>query len=335
MSQSSYFLALVFLGAVGPSLAADPQFELLHLLGAKQGVTPPVRFSGAAGKLVFGKPDPPLQYPSAVTADPQGRVWIADTGNRAVHMYDVARRKFNVLTGGGAVEFRCPAGIDSDSIGQIYVADACLARVFIFDSKGRFLRFLAGESAALLLGRPSALAVSRDRKTIYISDQARSKVVALNQEGERVGEWDSGLSADSSAALAVTPGRVFVLDSAQGLVRLFNSGGAPLGVLKWSQAKHITAFAYDPVRQLYFVGDGLHQTILIFDESGTHLGAFSQGGLSPTEMHAPSYLYADARGLVYAIDQLAAKVLVFREVNPPPRPSDPSASPPTFKRRNR
>lgn len=305
--------------AVSLAPAAGAEFELVRVLGAAGGVQPPQRFSGPAGKLIFGQPDLPLRTPDSLTVDPAGRVWITDRGTRSVHMYDTARRKFRVLKGNGITEFQCPAGIGSDSMGQIYVADACQTRVYVFDEKGRFLRYLFGDRERGLLGRPTALAVSRDRRTVYLADVEQQRVVAFNQDGERLNEWKTGGRRGDSIGLSLSPGRVYTLEGARDSVQMFNSGGAPVGVLHWAVAAGIAAFVHDPVRRMYYVAEGRNQTILAFQEDGTPAGAFGQEGKALGEMATPGFLAVDPAGLIYAIDPLHSKVLVFREKNAPPR----------------
>jgi hypothetical protein len=54
------------------------------------------------------------------------------------------------------------------------------------------------------------------------------------------------------------------------------------------------------------------QMVQVFDEAGVPVGAFGQAGSGPGEMHAPSYIYVDARQRIYVVDPENAKVLIFR-----------------------
>ena len=313
-----------------PVRGGEPvKYELLRVLGSSGGVRPPERFGGRYGKLLFGKPAPPLRVPDSVAVDPEGRVWITDRGTKSVHMFDNGRNRFKVIGGAGQLDFQCPAGIDSDSMGFVFVADRCLGRIFVFDRDAKFARFLAGGQAGLVLKRPTALAVSRDRKMIFVLDEACGKLVVLNAEGERLRGWDVPSEPGRSGAVAVSGGKAYVLGGKRNEIHMYSSTGSFLGVLKWDQARNVGAFAYDHDRRVFYAGDGLFRTILAFAESGDVIGAFGQTGPGPAQMESIESIYVDAAGRIYVVDSRNAKVLVFREEGagirtprePPERPT--------------
>ena len=311
-----------------------PVYELLRVLGSVAGVRPPERLSGRYGKLLFGKPAPPLLAPDSVTVDPRGRVWITDRGTRSVHMFDTSGNTFKVIGGNGLLDFQCPAGIDADSMGYIYVADSCLSKIFVFDRDGKFVRFLAGSDDDRVLKRPTALAVSRDRKIVFVLDAARSKLVVFNQEGEAVTEWDVDSEPGRASSVTAVDGKVYVLGGRTNEVSVFSGAGALLATMKWDQAKDMGAFAYDAERRIYFAGSNRLATVLAFGETGELIGAFGQRGAGVNEMSAPGSIYVDAIGQIYVVDTQNAKVLVFREKGAGKRAPRPPDSP-EFKRRGK
>ena len=129
--------------------------------------------TGGAAAIVIGQQDlnsygsgntsTSLSYPRAITFDPQGDLWVADTANLRVLEFPVA----NLITGGAAAialgqqginstayyntsstSLDWPVGLTFDSSGSLWITDA-----------NRVLEFLpsnltTGGSASLVLGQP-------------------------------------------------------------------------------------------------------------------------------------------------------------------------------------
>jgi DNA-binding beta-propeller fold protein YncE len=293
-------------------LAQAAEFEYLFTLGAKSGVNPAPKMAGRFGKLFFGAPEriSPLMVPAAVAVDREDRVWITDRGAASVHMFDLIEGQYKLLRGADKIAFQCPSGIDSDVNGSIYVADACSGLVFVFDREGSFVRLLVSNRAKQLLQGPTSMAVAPDLKSIYLADPPQHKVLVLNQEGQLIQEWRG---FDTPSALALTREKAFVLDTARHHVQVFSLSGKPMGSLTWPQAREPSAFAVDPERKLFFVGDPRFETVQVFDERGSSIGAFGQSGSGAGEVRVPSGIHIDFRGRIYVVDPLNGKVLVFRE----------------------
>lgn len=312
------WLAVAVLCLAGRSPAAaqqNRQFEYLFTIGAKEGVNPPKRFTGRFGKMVFGAPGrhSPLVAPSAVTVDPEQRIWIADPGSALVQMVDVLRNKFKTLRKAGDVMLQCPSGIASDMHGRIYVVDSCSGEIFVFDRDGIFLRRLVGGGTKRLLKRPWSVLVSRDLRSIYVTDPPRHKVVVFNQEGETVREWGGPEELGRPTALSAAWGRIYVLDSPRGRVQVYSPGGVLQKSLSWDRIRRPSSFAIDQERGLMFVGDPRYQLVHVFNKKGVEVSFFGQAGMGPGEIRTPSSLYVDAAHRIYLVDSLSGKVLVFRE----------------------
>lgn len=295
-----------------PAAAQPLTFEHMLTLGGQEGVNPHQRFTGRLGKLVFGKPEhvSPVMVPDSVTVDRDERVWITDRAAAGVHMFDVLVDKYKFLQGGGGLNFQCPAGIDSDGAGRIYVVDSCLGWVFIFERDGSFDRFLKTGTA---LKKPVGIAVSRDRRRIYISDAGRHQILVLNQEGELVSEWGGPEILNYPGTLTLGPNKVFVQDVNRRQVRAFSSLGDDLGPVSWDRPRAPGAFAYDSVSRRYFTTEALFGLVMALDGDGRILGAFSPQAPGEDKLRGVAGLYVDAWGRIYAIDSQNARVVVFRE----------------------
>ena len=119
-----------------------------------------------------------FNHPVDITIDREGMVYVVDSMNFRVQIFDKSGR-FNSSFGrhgDGTGDFGRPKGIAVDRDGNIYVADALFDTVQIFDRLGNFL--LNFGSVGKTAGRfwlPSGLFVD-DGNKIYVGDSYNSRV---------------------------------------------------------------------------------------------------------------------------------------------------------------
>ena len=125
-----------------------------------------------------GSGDGELNFPTNVFVDRQGRVYVADTLNFRVQVFDATGafvRTFGVL-GDGPGTFNRPKGVAVDSEGHIYVADAAFDNFQIFDAEGQLLLYVGrGGFDAGQFMLPAGLYID-DRDRIFVADQGNSRV---------------------------------------------------------------------------------------------------------------------------------------------------------------
>ena len=80
--------------------------------------------------------------PRAIAIDKQGRLFVTDTGNKRVQVFDGEGNFIAQFgkSGSGEGEFNEPVGISFDQAGNIYVADTWNQRIQVFDSSFKFVR---------------------------------------------------------------------------------------------------------------------------------------------------------------------------------------------------
>ena len=96
--------------------------------------------------IIAGPADPvsrvdTLLLPNAVTTDSNHRVFVADPGAKGVHVFDFIRSKYSLL-GGDSNRLQAPISLAVDSQDNLYVVDQVRRIVLIYDSAGRFRRYL-------------------------------------------------------------------------------------------------------------------------------------------------------------------------------------------------
>ena len=119
-----------------------------------------------------------FNFPTNLFVDGQSRLYVADTLNFRVQVFDADGRFLKTfgIQGDTPGTFNRPKGIGVDSEGHIYVADTSFNNFQIFDEAGQLLLFVGsggGGAGEFLL--PSGLYIdARDR--IYVADQGNSRV---------------------------------------------------------------------------------------------------------------------------------------------------------------
>ena len=125
-----------------------------------------------------GEGDGEFYFPSYVAVDKEGRIYVSDTLNFCVKIFDKDFKFIRRLGehGTGMGMFDRPKGVAVDSEGHIYVADAAFSNFQIFNSEGQLLLFVGSfgfEPGSFRL--PSGLFIdNRDR--IYVADSVNRRI---------------------------------------------------------------------------------------------------------------------------------------------------------------
>lgn len=121
-----------------------------------------------------------LKAPNAITADMDGNIYVVDTGNQRVQVYDKAGKFMKIFNGSsdgtGNSVFVNPRGIGIDSTGTIYVVSNLTHYIYGFDKDGK-QRFVFGGSGSEdeKFSLPNGLFVDEEGQ-IYITDTTNQRV---------------------------------------------------------------------------------------------------------------------------------------------------------------
>lgn len=310
-------LAACLLAGAPAGFGEELTYEHLFTLGTDAGVNPRSRLATGLGRLLFGAPErlSPVHIPRSVAVDDTGRIWIADEGARALHMFHVLGNEYMVIRKAGKVALRCPVGVDVDLHGRVYLVDACLRQIFVFDRTGEYLRRLLGKRNRHTLVAPSDIAVSIDLRRIYVTDPGRHEVLVFNQEGEEVGRLETSPERgglQTPLRLAVGLKDVYVLDTGARRVEVFDSRGNYSRSIRWGPVRRPSAFGIDRSTGLVYIGDPDYETVLVYSSRGRRISLIGQSGDAIDQFHKPYDIYVDTHGRVYVVDSLSRKVVVFR-----------------------
>jgi len=128
---------------------------------------------GAAGGE-FGQ----FSYPTYVTLDAEGNVFVADTLNSRVQKFDPEGNFITSIGKAGSNwgEFDKPKGVALDTFGNVYVVDTGWSNVQIFNPKGEILLFFGGRGPVPgMMKNPLSIAIDKNNR-IYVGDYLNHRI---------------------------------------------------------------------------------------------------------------------------------------------------------------
>jgi len=258
----------------------------------------------------------------------QGKVYVSDSVQRAVVLFDIPGKKFRLIGTTKPGLLSKPLGIDVAANGHIFVADISALRIMEYDANGEFIRRMGSRE---VFTRPTDLTVSSDGTRLYVVDTggvesnthnivvfdlATGEVIkTIGQRGTKENEFNLPLQIATHQ-----DGNWYVVDGGNFRVQAFNSDDSfkfSFGAIgrypgQFSRPKGI---ATDAAGNIYVV-DSAFGNIQIFNNKGELLMFMGQRGQSgiPGSYMLPSGIDVDEDGRIYIVDQFFRKVDVFRPV---------------------
>jgi uncharacterized protein (TIGR03663 family) len=228
------------------------------------------------GPLAYG--DGQFQEPWGIAVAEDGRVYVADTWNHRIQVFDQVG---NLLTKWGTYGqtgttsslLYGPRDIAIDGSGRVLVTDTGNKRVMVFDQDGNYLdQFGGGGALGGQFEEPVGIDVDSEGN-IYVADTWNQRVQVFDNEFTFLREWPVdawyGESVVNKPYLAVDHlGRAFVTD--------------PEGYL-----------------------------VIVFNSEGELLTTFGQYGYDDTSFTLPTGIDIDAEGFIYVTDTDGQRVMQF------------------------
>ncbi len=300
---------------------SHPRVEYLRTIPSVREFTKPRGLFSKMITLLAGPAEdkPELLRPYGVTHDSTGRLLVTDPGSHGVHIYDFERRKYQFLTGPPGKRLESPIDVACDVNDDIYVSDSARQRIYVFDTRGRFVRTIGDTGPDVHLLRPTGMALDPAARRVYVTDTLRHQILVFGMDGSllrTIGRRGRGPGEfNFPTAVTLSAGKVYVVDAmnfrVQALtldgefVNAFGQLGIQTGTL--NRPKGIAA---DTDGDLYIV-DALFETVQVFDPSGRLLYYFGSTGTAPGQFQLPSGIFIDKRNVIYVADSQNRRIQVF------------------------
>ncbi len=318
-----------------------------------------------------------LRRPSSVAFDPAGNLYVADTQNHRISVFDsqdafVHAFGWNVIpgapvgyefcttscqeadAGGGSGQLDFPSAVATDATGNLFVAETGNDRISVFDAQGGFVRTFgwnvgpggasgfeictffceAGVSGggAGQLFIPSGVATDA-AGNLYVADRANQRISVYNPQGAFLRAF----------GFDVIPGGGVGFETCTASCKAGVLGGGP------GQFFNPEGVATDATGNL-FVAEAANSRISVFDPQGAFLRAFGfdvipgggvgfetctasckagVGGNGTGQLESPSAATTDCRGALYVVDDHNHRIERFGEPGTALPPCDPSTQPPS------
>jgi uncharacterized protein (TIGR03663 family) len=285
--------------------------------------------------------------PTGVVVDSKNTVYVADTNNHQVHVFD-AQGNFVRSLGGfgsGQQQFFEPRGLAVDAQDNLYVADTWNARIVKFSPTGEWLASWGSGDKELPEGRratitdgtqagnaaaplgfygPRGLAVDSNGD-VYIADTGNKRVVVTDSEGNfkyQFGYFGSELGAfNEPTGLAVDgQGNLYVADTWNSRVQVFAPDGTgrvgEIPIVTWRVSGWRAGTYEDPSITAsndgrVYVSVPTQQAVLGANLRGDIGIRWGGAGDDLASLNTPSGMAVASDGSIYVVDRTTGRVLRF------------------------
>lgn len=275
---------------------------------------------GISLKSVFvGKGEDKLIQPVAIVAGRDGRIAIADTGTKSVHLFIPKEERYVGISRFASGELVSPVGVAFDAESRLYVSDSFHDKIAVFNERGDFLFSIDGSRGGVLK-RPTGLAYDRDHQAVFAVDTASHRIQAFTPKGEPAISFGERGNGDGQFNFPThifrgSTGKIYVTDAMNFRVQIFDSAGRFLtafgrhgdGSGDFSMPKGVAA---DSEGTIYVV-DTLFDNIQVFNEKGEFLLTLGSRGFDQGEFWLPSGIFIDDGEKLYVCDTYNKRIQIF------------------------
>ncbi len=294
----------------------EPATEAMLAQGLGTGVgsaseTAPLQFIGAWGEPGNGLGQ--LSSPLKTALLPDGRLAVADRGNRRIAIFDAQGRG---VASWGEPDLVEPTDIEVAASGEVYVLDSGRGTVEVFDAAGKHLRSMGKDWS---MYAPRGLAVGRDG-TLYVAATGSNQLLIAPAGGapaKRIGAPGNGPGQFQQPVDVVLDGagNVYVLDTMTNKrVQQLDAQGEWFGewLLEWAPNSGAPGIAYDAADDTFYLTDVNRSWLLQYAPDGSPIDKWNGEQLGIVGQFRPVSVTVDsAAGRLYVVDSGRQQILVF------------------------
>lgn len=268
-----------------------------------------------------------LQRPYGIAVDSRGRIYVADSQQRAVFILDQANKRVEARRGTMRAPLALPIGVALDEQDRLFVSDSYLHQILCFDSDGKQLAQFGRDK----LQRAAGIALDRDRHRLYVADAKASRIAVFHADSftfERYiggpnnkGVAEPGHFAIPSNVAVDRQGNLYVTDSFNFRIQMFDAAGKFLRAFgthgdrpgSFARPKGI---AVDSEGHIY-VADAEFNNFQVFSAKGETLLAVGSMGANPGQFILIAGLCVDRNDRILTTEQETGRVQIFQYLRVP------------------
>jgi hypothetical protein len=261
--------------------------------------------------------------PRGVTLDAMHRLYVADTFNDRIQMFDPVSQAWSLVAPKGSAtgQFMKPFGLTTDALGNLYVADQINSRIQKRIASNSVWVVLGSNSLGSAIGQfryPVDVAVD-SALNLYVADFMNDRVQRLSSSGV----WSVFVTNGMTAGRVIRPqgvmvdgtGAVYVSDlgsdsNSMNRIQKFSSSGAYLGLVGDNQAA--TGGLNSPAGMTMgggslYLADVLNNRVAVTPTNGSSWATLVGG----TALSGPEDVAWDPRGFLFIADSLNNRILMI------------------------
>lgn len=274
----------------------------------------PENFSFLFGIYAYASGDN-LNLPHALTTDEDGNIYVADTGNSRVLVFDSKGQPVRKIGEGKLV---APVGISiAKDNKDIYVSDRIQNAVAIFDSKGKLKK-------SFYMHMPLDVEVVKDKVyvttfgPVFITSREGKVVQKIGSRGRAPGQFDfaNGIAVGAKGDMYVSDlnnlrlqsldksGEIkwIVGDPPKDMQAVDRRFGLPAGV------------TLDEKERIYLV-DAFHHSLRILSNKGKELAEYGERGNEEGQLYQPAGIVYLGDGKIAIADKYNNRINVYKISN--------------------
>ncbi len=263
-----------------------------------------------------------FRQPNNVVVDTVGLLYVADTYNHRIQVFDPNGHFVRAFGSEGAQPgaLSRPKGLAWGPDRLLYVADTGNHRAQAFDMQGKVALILG--SLGNLPGQfnaPEGIAVGADG-TLYVADTQNRRVQKFAPDGRFLLSWGNSGSGQGEflqpTGIAVDrDGRVLVVDTQNHRVQVFSADGRYLWELgkagrRAGEFDSPRGIATDDQGYMYVVDTG-NGRVQVFDSAGRFHTQVGHLGKLHGEFYYPAGVWVDAQRSLYVADTINHRVQIL------------------------